>query len=111
MVMSGLRYRLYPIFGFHEILAVSHRLDEQKDRVEHQRRQRHEDSLQNRKRRSTGGSGEARKHQTEHGERHDDVKIRVDPLQIVMLLAMAEPAHQQTEPDEAVESNHDNSKD
>ena len=28
-----------------------------------------------------------------------------------MLLAMAEPAHQQTEPDEAVESNHDNGKD
>ena len=78
-----------------EVATVSQRLDEQKDRVKQQRHRREKDFLFRGKGRAAGRSSEIWQHQTEHSQRHNHIKIRVDALDVVMLFAISQAAKQQ----------------
>src|ERR1700758_3882341 len=106
-------YRMHArgFFCIHEVATVSKRLDEQKSRVQQQRRRREKDFLFGRKRWATGRGSKIWQHQTKHSQGHDDVEVSIDTLDVVMLFAISQPAKQQRYAHKAVERDHDHSED
>src|SRR6516164_7964816 len=98
-------------FYLDEVATMSKRLDEQESRVKQQRHRHEKDFLFGRKRWAAGRSSKIWQHQTEHSQRHDNIEISVDTLDVVMLFAISQPAKQQRQAHKAVESDHDHGKD
>src|SRR5437762_764800 len=79
------------VLRFHEIATVSHGLDEQKNPVKQQRHHDEKDSLFSGKCWAARRSGEVWQDQAKHCQCHDDVQIGINALEIVILLAIAQP--------------------
>ena len=89
---------------------MPHRLNEQKNRVEQQRHYDKKDCLLGGKCGATGRSSEVWQDQAKHCQRHDDINIGVDPLEVVMLLAIKQSTQQQAQANKAVQSDHHDTK-
>src|SRR5262245_8214675 len=90
-----------------KIPTVAKGLDEQKSRVKQQRHGQEKDFLFGRKCWAAGRRGEIWQHQTKHSQRHDDVEVSVDTLNVVMLFAISKPTKYQRKTHQAVKGNHD----
>ena len=90
-MMSGFLLH-YRVRRFDEIIPVAHGLDQQKNPVEQQRRHDKKDCLFGGERWLFGGKSEDGQHQTEHGQGHDHIEVRINSLEIVILLTMTHSA-------------------
>jgi hypothetical protein len=89
-----------------EIGPVPTGLEKQERQVEADGRNRDEQLLRERERRSWGGGGEVRQHQRQHAQRNDHAQVGIRALQVVVLLQPAPAARQQRQSDYSVEDDH-----
>src|SRR4029077_9168486 len=97
-------------FYIKEVAPVSQRLDEEKDRIKQQRDRREKDFLFRRKGWAAGRDSEVWQHQTEHSQGHDYIEVGIHALDVVMLLAISQPAKHQRQTYKAAECDHDHGK-
>ena len=94
-----------------EIVAMAHRLDVEEDAVEGEGDEAHEAELGGRVERPGHARRVARQDQGERGERHQHDEIGAGARQAEALLAVAQAAQDQAEPDHAVADDHDHRED
>ncbi len=94
----------------HEELAVPHRLDDNEDRIKNEGTGGDKDCLHAGQVWARHRGGEIRQDEAEDRERHDGAEVSVRAFEIVALLAMAQAAEEEREPDQTIERDHEDGK-